>query len=69
MCSLVAVFQGSGQDDHRFTGVPDPGGPALAQRIIDYRTQHGPFRSVDDLLDVRGIGPAKLDEMRALVRV
>lgn len=44
-------------------------GPATAQAIIDYRTQHGRFRSVDDLLDVRGIGPAKLDEIRALVRV
>ena len=44
-------------------------GPATAQAIIDYRSQHGRFRSVDDLLNVRGIGPAKLDELRALVRV
>jgi competence protein ComEA len=44
-------------------------GPATAQAIIDYRSQHGAFRSVDDLLNVRGIGPAKLDAMRALVRV
>lgn len=44
-------------------------GPATAQAIIDYRSQHGPFHSVDDLLNVRGIGPAKLDELRGLVRV
>jgi competence protein ComEA len=44
-------------------------GPATAQAIVDYRTQHGPFRSVDDLLDVRGIGPAKLDAIRPLVSV
>lgn len=44
-------------------------GPATAQAIVDYRTQHGPFRSVDDLLDVRGIGSAKLEEIRPLVRV
>ena len=44
-------------------------GPATAQAIIDYRSQHGRFRSVDDLLNVRGIGPAKLDELRSLVRV
>jgi len=44
-------------------------GPATAQAIIDYRSQHGPFHSVDDLLNVRGIGPAKLDELRGLVTV
>lgn len=44
-------------------------GPATAQAIVDYRSQHGRFRSVDELLNVRGIGPAKLDELRSLVRV
>jgi len=44
-------------------------GPATAQAIIDYRAQHGRFASVDDLLNVRGIGPAKLDALRGLVRV
>jgi competence protein ComEA len=39
-------------------------GPATAKAIIDHRTKNGPFRSVDDLLDVRGIGPAKLDALR-----
>lgn len=34
-------------------------GAVLAQRIVDYRTQHGPFRAVRDLLDVPGIGDAK----------
>jgi competence protein ComEA len=42
-------------------------GPATAKAIIDHRTKNGPFRSVDDLLDVRGIGPAKLDALRAAV--
>jgi competence protein ComEA len=44
-------------------------GPALAQAIIDYRSQHGPFGSVDGLSDVRGIGPAKLEQLRPLVKV
>ncbi len=44
-------------------------GPALAQAIVDYRGAHGPFRSVDDLGDVRGIGPAKLEQLRPLVKV
>lgn len=35
-------------------------GPVLAGRIIEWRTTHGRFRSADDLLDVRGIGPKKL---------
>jgi competence protein ComEA len=43
-------------------------GPALAQAIIDYRQQHGPFQSVDDLADVRGIGPAKMEQLRPLVK-
>ncbi|MGI9033053.1 MAG: ComEA family DNA-binding protein [Acidimicrobiales bacterium] len=43
-------------------------GPALAAAIVEYRTKNGPFRSVTGLLDVPGIGPAKLDAIRALVR-
>ena len=44
-------------------------GPATAQAIVDYRTQHGRFRSVDELLEVRGIGEAKLAQLRPHVRV
>ena len=44
-------------------------GPATAAAIIAHRDQHGPFRSVEELGDVRGIGPAKLDALRGLVTV
>jgi competence protein ComEA len=44
-------------------------GPTTAKAIIDERERRGGFRSVDDLLDVRGIGPAKLDAIRDLVTV
>ena len=37
-------------------------GPMTAQKIIDYRQQHGPYTSVDDLDAISGIGPAKIDE-------
>ncbi len=42
-------------------------GPVTAQKIIDWRTTHGPFRSVDDLDDVPGIGPARIEQLRDLV--
>ena len=44
-------------------------GPATAQAIVAERERRGGFRSVDDLLDVRGIGPAKLEALRDLVTV
>jgi competence protein ComEA len=44
-------------------------GPATAQAIVQYRTEHGRFRSVDGLLAVRGIGPSKLAAIRARLRV
>ena len=44
-------------------------GEVLAQRIIDYRTEHGPFTSVDQLIDVSGIGDAVLGSIRELVTV
>ena len=44
-------------------------GSQTAQAIIEHRTKNGPFLAVDELLNVRGIGPAKLAAMRAKVRV
>ena len=42
-------------------------GPVTAQKIIDYRTQHGGFGSVDELDAVSGIGPARLADLRSAV--
>lgn len=36
-------------------------GPTKAQAIVDYRTEHGPFQSTDQLLEVSGIGEATLE--------
>jgi competence protein ComEA len=42
-------------------------GPVTAQKIVDYRAQHGGFRSVDDLDAIPGIGPARVAQLRDLV--
>lgn len=44
-------------------------GPVLAQRIVDHRSEQGPFRSVEQLDDVPGIGPAIATELAELVTV
>jgi competence protein ComEA len=44
-------------------------GPSLAKEIIAYRESHGAFATVEDLLLVPGIGPAKLASLRDLVSV
>ncbi|MFH8937282.1 helix-hairpin-helix domain-containing protein [Streptomyces griseosporeus] len=43
-------------------------GPVLAQHIVDYRTEHGGFRSVDELREVNGIGDRRFADLRNLVR-
>ena len=44
-------------------------GPALAKRIIEFREQHGPFRRLEDIMKVRGIGEKSYQKMRAYITV
>lgn len=44
-------------------------GPATAEAIIAFRSEHGRFTSIDQLAEVKGIGPAKLAQLRSKVRV
>ena len=72
-----AVRPGGFRSDREIDGSADGGrnaaahgiGEVLAQRIVDYREAHGPFRSVDELIAVEGIGEGKLEKLRELVTV
>jgi competence protein ComEA len=63
--SLVNVNTASTDELESLPGI----GEVIAQRIVDHRTEHGPFVTVDDLLDVSGIGEVTLEEIRDLVTV
>jgi len=42
-------------------------GPTIAQNIIDYRTAHGPFAHIEDIMNVAGVGPATFDNVKDLI--
>ena len=44
-------------------------GPATAQKIIDYRTQNGPFKRIDDLKNVNGIGEKTFEKMKENITI
>ena len=44
-------------------------GPALAEGIVAYRQEHGPFQTVEDLLRVPGIGPKRWERIRHAIHV
>ena len=44
-------------------------GPTTAQKIIDYRTQNGPFVSIEDIINVSGIGPGTYEKLKDLITV
>ncbi len=57
---LVNVNKAGSEELQTVRGI----GPALAERIIAYRDEHGPFKQVDDLALVHGIGGAKLQKIK-----
>ena len=44
-------------------------GPVLAERIIDYRTEHGSFQTLEDLMNVKGIGESTLEGLRERITI
>lgn len=64
--TLVEVINEYGVDEWQtIKGI----GPALALRIVDYRESNGPFETIDDLIAVSGIGPAKLLQIESDLRM
>ncbi|MGB9812507.1 MAG: helix-hairpin-helix domain-containing protein [Thermovenabulum sp.] len=43
-------------------------GPSLAKRIVDYRNTHGPFKKIDDIKNVAGIGDKKFEDLKGLIK-
>jgi len=62
---VLDINQASADDFATLPGI----GPKLAGQIVAYREKHGPFRRVEDLLVLRGIGPKKWKAMRPHLRV
>jgi competence protein ComEA len=60
---LVSLSSATLEELDQLPGV----GPITAQKIVDFRTEHGPFASVDDLDAVPGIGPTRIEQLRDLV--
>jgi len=63
--TLVDINAASATDLDALPGI----GPTLAGRVIRYREEHGPFSTIEELMNVQGIGTATLDKMRGLITV
>ena len=62
---LININTASGSELEELPGI----GPALAQCIIDHRDTHGPFATVEEIMDVRGIGQGTFEDIRDLITV
>ena len=69
---VVQVTEGAAKlnvnraDAETLSLLPGLGG-TLSQALVDYRAAHGPFRTIEDLLGVPGLGEGKLEAIRALI--
>lgn len=63
--AVIDINRASAEDFARLPGV----GPKLAEQIVAYRTKQGPFRRVEDLMIIKGIGSKKWQALRPFVCV
>jgi len=61
----VDINKATANDLQKLPGI----GPSLAKRIVAYREKHGPFRRVEDLMAIKGIGFKKWNEIKPYVNV
>jgi competence protein ComEA len=62
---VIDINQATAEDFQKLPGI----GPELARRIVAFRKKHGPFRRVEDLLVIRGIGHKKWKAIRPYLKV
>ncbi len=63
--SLININSASAEELQELPGI----GPAIAAKIVEYRTANGPFQTVDDLKNVQGIGDKKFDAIKAMIAI
>ena len=65
LCPLIALAAININTATKDELVALPGiGPAKAQAIVDYRKAHGPFKTIEDLKDVKGIGAKRFEKLK-----
>jgi competence protein ComEA len=62
---LVDINKASADELDRLPGI----GPTTAQKIVEYRQQHGPYARIEDLMQVAGIGPLTFEDIKDLITV
>ena len=62
---LVGLNSSSAEQLEQLPGV----GPVMAERILEFRNANGPYKKIEDLLKVRGIGDRTLTKLRPLVKL
>lgn len=65
IAELVNINTASAAELDSLSGI----GPTLAQRIIDYRNENGPFTDIEDIMNVSGVGPSTFENIKDLITV